>query len=444
MLDYSRRPFLRDERGSVGILFAVSLTMIAGFAALVVDSSYFYVMQNRLQVAADAAAIAAIGLLPNQDAARTAALDYAAKNLPGADNGNVMTAGDVVFGNWDDATRSFTPGGVPVNAVQTTARRTQAGGNAVPTFFGVVLGYQQVDIATSAVALQFSLDEFCMVALDPSASGAISLTGDSKIEVEECGIAANSSSPSSFSVLDDSELEAESLSTVGGIVQGGGAEIETTNPPETNSSPVVDPLAYLDVPAFSGCGGGTNLTITSNTTLSPGVYCDGLRVTNGAKATLNPGVYIIDRGDLVLDGGSKIEGTEVVIFLTSSGAAADIGSLSITDHSRLETTAPTSGPYKDLSIIQDRNAPSSGQNIVSGVSSGGGPEPALETTGFIYLPAQELYVAQEAKVESESEPGCAKLVARLITVLDDAKIEIECDDSVLTTSLGRSRSKLRL
>lgn len=445
MMKFYRRPFHCDERGSVAVILVLCLTMILGFAALAVDASYLYLQKNGLQIAADFAALAAADILPDQDAARNAAIDIAAKNRPAAENGIVLTAGDVVFGNWDESTRTFSPGTVPANAVRTTTGRTQARGNAVRTFFSAALGYDEVDITASAVALRDVPDEFCMLSLDPSAAGAISLSGDARTDITECGIAANSNSPSSISVADGSRLEAESLSTVGGIVQGGGADITTTNSPETNSSPVDDPFANLNVPAYAGCGGGTNLTITSDTTLSPGVYCGELHITNGANVTLNAGAYIIDGGDLVLDGGSDVEGTEVVIFLTSSGAAADIGSLSITDHSRLDITAPTSGPYMDMSIFQDRNAPSAGQNIVSGGSSGSGPAPRLETTGFLYFPSQEFFVGLDGEVESDPDnPGCAKLVAGRITLADDASIEIECQDGVLSTALGRVKSRLRL
>src|SRR5262245_588754 len=46
----------RDEKGSILILTALSLTVLLGIAALSVDASYMYDMRNKLSAAADAAA----------------------------------------------------------------------------------------------------------------------------------------------------------------------------------------------------------------------------------------------------------------------------------------------------------------------------------------------------------------------------------------------------
>ena len=48
---------------------------------LAIDGSYLYLMSNRAQSAADAAALAAASQLPDEEAASDAALDFAVKNL---------------------------------------------------------------------------------------------------------------------------------------------------------------------------------------------------------------------------------------------------------------------------------------------------------------------------------------------------------------------------
>ena len=303
------------------------------------------------------------------------------------------------------------------------------------------MGYSEVDIVASVVALQFVPDEFCLLALDPTAPDSISISGDSEVELVECGLMANSVSSSALHMEDDSELDTESVIVVGDILQTGGS-INSTNGTVTGSQPALDPLASLDVPSFSGCGGGTNLTVTSDTTLSPGVYCGGLTITNNTNVDLLPGEYIIDGGDLVIEDQSDLEGTGVVIFLTSSGLSSDIGSLMIIDHGRLRFTAPTTGTYADISIFQDRDAPTTGRNDISG-SGSGGPAPRLRANGILYFPSQELYVGGDGRVEVESN-GCMKIIARIITLTDDAELEIECDEDALGTAVGRVIARLRV
>src|SRR3546814_16600586 len=88
----------------------------------------------------------------------TEAIAYAEKNMPAADyDGNaVLVPADVVAGNWDPATRTFTPDPLApplkFNAVMTTTRRKEACGNAVQAFLGGIAGIDGYDIATSAIA----------------------------------------------------------------------------------------------------------------------------------------------------------------------------------------------------------------------------------------------------------------------------------------------------
>ncbi len=101
--------FLQDQRGSIFTIMGFGLVMAAGLAALAIDMSSLYGLKGRLQTTADFAVLAAVSQLPDEDAARTMALDYAAKNMPASEHGGVLANADVVTGNWDSGTRTFTP-----------------------------------------------------------------------------------------------------------------------------------------------------------------------------------------------------------------------------------------------------------------------------------------------------------------------------------------------
>src|SRR3546814_6824772 len=80
------------------------MTVLLGFGALTVDMGFNYYTRNKLQVTADASALAGaqeLEFLPDQTTMVAEALDYAGKNMPAADYGEVLDEADVVAGNWD-------------------------------------------------------------------------------------------------------------------------------------------------------------------------------------------------------------------------------------------------------------------------------------------------------------------------------------------------------
>lgn len=89
------RSFTSNEKGSAVILLTLAVSVLAGAAALVTDIGVAYVRQQRLAVAADAAALAGGQALHLGTAqARQAALDNAAKNGISPENIVVTTEQD--------------------------------------------------------------------------------------------------------------------------------------------------------------------------------------------------------------------------------------------------------------------------------------------------------------------------------------------------------------
>lgn len=141
-----------DRRGAVVYLVALAMPMILGGMAFAVDMSVNRLVHNRLQGAADAAALAALSAVVAGEDGPAAALAAAAANLPG-DYGAAMTAADVTLGRYDLA-NGFVPGGASgeINAVQVTAVRNDDRGNAVPQIFAGLFGVGRPDIGVTAIA----------------------------------------------------------------------------------------------------------------------------------------------------------------------------------------------------------------------------------------------------------------------------------------------------
>ncbi len=170
----SGKGLLRDRRGAVAAWVALMLVVLLGMAALAVDMGFLWVMRNRLQSTADAAALAGASQLGVDEATvKAEAVAYAQRNLPPGGHGTALAEPDVVLGHWDDDTRTFIPMGttaapgeacsnpvpqetnpncLPLDAVKVTTRRTQANGNPVQLFFAGVLGIQTADVVTAAIA----------------------------------------------------------------------------------------------------------------------------------------------------------------------------------------------------------------------------------------------------------------------------------------------------
>src|SRR3546814_14542380 len=129
-----------DRRGAFAPIAAIVMTVLLGFGALTVDMGFNYYTRNKLQVTADASALAGAQeldvLIEDDDPTPmvTEARYYADKNMAFADYGEVLDEADVVAGNWDPATRTFTPDPLAPppapNALMTTTHRQEARGNA--------------------------------------------------------------------------------------------------------------------------------------------------------------------------------------------------------------------------------------------------------------------------------------------------------------------------
>jgi len=146
------KSFLCEQDGAIAAIAAVSLIVILGFGAMAIDMSYAYMTRNLLQVTASSAALAAAPELPNQGQAIAKALQYVEDNMPAVNHGAVLVGSDVVLGNWDPDTETWTPGATPTNALEVTARRSTDNGNRLDLFLAPVLGLGFLDMGASAVA----------------------------------------------------------------------------------------------------------------------------------------------------------------------------------------------------------------------------------------------------------------------------------------------------
>ncbi len=231
--------------------------------------------------------------------------------------------------------------------------------------------------------------------LDPSAGGALSLSGNASISVAG-GIYVDSSSSSALSASGNASVKGSVIDVHGKVQKSGNASFSPT--PVAGAAVVSDPLEALSQPSTSGLSnqGSVSLSGNASKTIPQGIYTS-ISVSGNASLTLGGGTYIIEGGGLSVSGNGSISGSGVLIVNAGSnyanGPGGAYGSISLSGNGSYKLTPMTTGTYAGIVIFQTRD--NSKAMTISGNASG--------MTGTIYAPAAQL-----------SESGNAALNAALI------------------------------
>jgi Putative Flp pilus-assembly TadE/G-like len=415
-----------SERGSVAITVTLSLTLLLGFAALVVDIGLNWATRTSAQSAADSAALAgASTLLEDGGAAAVLTvetlLNTNVTNLidPVADAGWATDGneanGEIVCWLLTDP-RPGPGAGCPdlANALQVITPPIQ-----VNYAFAPVLGQQTNSIkATAAAGAGPAAPNNCALCLlEPTETSALQVLGAGGVEVNGGGIVVNSTDLAAVVALSTAgDVNAEQIRVVGGVDL---ARLDQLVPPaETGGPPVPDPLAHLLAPSLPVPPGPNPApVITGDTTLSPGVY-PGIDVPAGATLTLGEGVYVITEfpGFRVRDGGRVIStGDGAMIYLAcedypepcdGGGARFRVDATGL-----FEVDPPADGDYAGVSVFADRGNTTSMQ-VLGDVS----------LDGAVYLASAQLRVAPTAELQVNS-----LVVVDRLRVASLAPLEINYD-----------------
>ena len=229
---------------------------------------------------------------------------------------------------------------------------------------------------------------------------------------DQCNVADNSPGLLALTVALFSSITAQKVNVAGGFL----GLLGTVTPSPVNAPATPDPFAGTTIPDISGmpCDPNSGKLITGTVTLSPGRYCHGLTVSGTGNVILSPGTYYIDAGPIVPEivgppglsvvlGGS-LTGTGVTIVLTSSDASVNLPGLSLLGTVNL--TAPSSGPYADLVVYDDRPAL---LGILPGLGLAFTLSPAVNLIGTIYAPHSVVTYAVNGGTTHTGQ--CTRLIA---------------------------------
>lgn len=178
---YTRPSYSLPRRGAIAPLGAILMVPLMAMVAFSIDIGWITHTQNQLQVAADAAALAGAGKLPDyfvqyylpgqtssnqttirtaaQSAATTAATNFASYNRAGNVSALTLLSSDIEFGvTSSSGTYTANSGYSPPfpNTVKVTLRRDSTANTSLGLFFARVLGINSVDLTATARATIYS------------------------------------------------------------------------------------------------------------------------------------------------------------------------------------------------------------------------------------------------------------------------------------------------
>jgi hypothetical protein len=387
----------RRNSGSVAIHLAFMMLVIMGFASLGIEVTFLLRMHRAMQMAADASALGAATAMATGYPSSPSVEALAAASAAGFTNGTASTKVTV------DIPPADGPNTGNVNAVEVIVDQPQT--LAIISLFGPAT----YDVGARAVAVAGSNGQYCIEALDPSASGAITLANNATVNNPNCGVAANSSSASALILNSNASINGP-VSVHGGWSLGSNATL--TNSDKTSSAPVIaNPYASDSVQTPPSCttqsaSGGNNATIA----LNPGHFCSGWNFANNVTLNLAPGTYYIDQRFNVTS-NAVINGNGGVTLVINGNYA-----INLSNNVQVNLTAPSTGPYAGLAFFGSTTATSTVTQEFSNNTT-------LTLTGSIYFPNQIVQFDNNAVIENTA---CTQIVARIVTVENNAALGNQC------------------
>jgi hypothetical protein len=406
-----------EEGGQVAIVVALMLTVLLGFAALVVDVGLNWAARTQAQAAADAAALAGVIALPSDPVAAVEDVrHYLNANVPGL----ATTPG--WEHNGTDADGDITCWTPPAEVPPPGTHGCQVGDTAIQVItpplrvdyaFAGVLGQTGNQIKALAAAVRgppVTGPTPCAICLlDRHAAQALSAASNGDITVANAGVMVNSDHPQAAVLQSSGDLTADWIGVVGGWTASSSGRFTPT--PDPGLGPLPDPLADLPTPdQLDALPNRGSITVGSaDQAIDPGVY-DTIAVTGGGNLILESGTYVVT-GELTLSAGAVV-GSGVTIYLACANyptpCSGPGAAFSQSGGGQFLATPPITGPYQGLAVFADRGNTTPLHFTGSGATTFTGTiyarqAPMELTSGGVALQLDSLLVVRTLRVTNSAE-----------------------------------------
>jgi hypothetical protein len=354
---------------------ALALVAIISMVALAMDGGRLLAERQHVQAAADAAALAAAGVL-YQEYPTNGGLDLAGNARAAALR---MTAANGIT----DGTNAVVTVNIPPTQGDFAGKPGYAEvivSNRIAVSFSVIFRYSQLTVNARAVArgiMTSSGTASGFYVLASTGKAAFHATGTTILTIASASLYVNSSDANAVETDSGSSITAASFQFVGGGYNAGALNGPITQP----APPAADPLAALPPPSFSAypVQSGSSMNVNGTVTLQPGVYVGGITIAGG-NVTLQPGIYLMNGGSGFKVNNGTVNGTGVMIY-SGADSTHTAGVINIATGATVNLSPPTSGAYAGVTLFQDRQV---NQKVVIGASHN------KNITGAIYAPAAEV------------------------------------------------------
>ncbi len=291
----------------------------------------------------------------------------------------------------------------------TMATTNSAAGTYTVTPGGLTSSNYAITFLPGTLTVTPALVPGSIYVLDPTAGGALSLSGNASIKTSG-DVVVDSTSSSAVLASGNATVAAASVQVAGGIGKSGNASVTKTGTPAISG----DPLAGLQAPVANTLGlankGSLSLSGSSKQTIMPGVYSQ-ISVSGNASLTLSPGVYIIAGGGFTVSGNgsvavagtaSSLTGAGAMIYnagtgynLASGGDGGTFGAITVSGNGTISLVQPSTGTYAGVLIFQARDNPKAltfSGNAMQGIG------------GTIYAKMAQFVESGNGQVGSASKP----------------------------------------
>jgi Flp pilus assembly protein TadG len=382
---HNRRGGVR-RRGTVIVVFAVSLVALLSIVALSLDGGILMDKRREAQSTSDAAALAAAndlyanwwitstaygaqykGLDPNGTAKAAALATAAANGYVNGVNGCTVTV------NIPPKSGPFTGMACHTEVIISHSQ---------PQYFSRIFGSTSVPYGSRSVSRgrRGGIND-AIICLDPTGKGALSVGGNGSINVTGAPVQVNSNNSEAMTTNGSGATATAPQFLVAGSPGSTGVGFTGTIVP--NSPPIPDPLANLPVPSTVGMSTYGNVHNTGNATktLSPGRYIGGISATGGTLI-LSPGIYYMDGGGFNISGQANLTAAGVLIY---NAPLSNSDKINITGQGTIVMSPMMTGPYQGILLFQDRTS-------TAPVSVSGSSGTTMTISGTFYAASATLSV----------------------------------------------------
>lgn len=353
--------------GSVAMLAAIALPVLAVVALGAVDVASVMVAKVKMKEVADAAALmGAQQLLMDASSATAERIQNVAQSQLGSfQNWNISASAELVNNN---------------TGIQVTVTGTR------PGIFRGIFPVGGWNISVTSTAAPEGNVPLCVLVTGKTAQSDGLGGNDSVVDLKDNSMV---SAPQCM-VYSDQDVKVEGAAQVNAasIAAVGEASGYMNPKPRNGATGISDPFSSIEVKVSSSCT-DDNLSFTSGSnTLAPGVHCGSINVSGDATLTLQPGEHYFYNANLHMTGPqTTLQGEDVVLVFNANSQ------FQFDWNSNIELEGRHSGPLAGFLIVATR-----GNNNAFTIAT----TAARKLLGVVYVPNGVLEIQGQNRVAEDS------------------------------------------